>query len=88
MMLRICVKFLDTVKNTVAFTFYLEILILRISPHNDKVVAQCFGNWRYFAACTKISTNPTKAVILRHRMGRMRAARLTNNMTLLLNTNT
>ena len=56
--------------------------------HNNTVAAQCFETRTYFVARTKIGDNVPKAVVLRHGMGRIRAARLATNMPLLLNWNT
>ena len=89
MMLRLGVKFLGTIKNTPTFPFHLEDVNSNcITNHNNKMVVQCFGTRTYFVARTKIDSNALKAVVLRHGMSRVRAARLTTNMTLLLNWNT
>ena len=71
------------------FPFHLEDANSKyLKNHNNKVVAQCFGTRICFIVYTKIDHNPLNVVILCHRMGRVRAARLATNMLLLLSCNT
>ena len=52
------------------------------------MVAQFYGTRTHFIARTKIDGSLLKALVLRHGMGQVRAARLATNMTLLLTSNT
>ena len=89
LMLYLGVKFLGTLKNTPVFLFRLEDLnYKRMTNHNNKVVAQCYGTRNFFIARIKIGGSLLKAAVLRHGMGRVRAARLSTNMPLLLVSNT
>ena len=89
LMLRIGVKLLGILKKITAFPFHLEDLSSKkMTNHSDKVVVQYYGIRINFIARTKIGGSPLMTVLLRHGMGRVRAAKLATNMPLLLAFNT
>ena len=84
-MMRLGVKFVGTVKNTVYFPFLIQDHNhKKTSPYDNKVDTQSYGMRTHFSCHTKIGNTTMKVSVLRNGIGKIRSARIATNVPLLM----